>query len=59
MGYFEMIIVHPHLKIQYSRMTMVMQVPVGSVETAKEKRGDKKETTINNGVPAAWNIFDT
>ena len=57
--YFKLIIVHFHLKIQYSRMTMVMRVPVGSVETAKEKRGDKKETTINDGVPAAWNIIDT
>ena len=31
-------------------------VPVGSVEAAKENRGDEKETPINNGVPGSIGI---
>ena len=31
-------------------------VPVGSVEAAKENRGDEKETPINDGIPGSIGI---
>ena len=36
-------------------MEKLWWLPVGCVETAEEKRGDKKETTINDGVPMIYN----